>query len=67
MIKVIRLDDSVFYVNPHQIESLEETPDTVITLVTGKKLIVKNSIQDVLKSIIEYRRRLGSSFAGNED
>jgi len=67
MIKVTRLDESVFYVNPHQIESLEETPDTVITLVTGKKLVVKNKIQDVLNSILEYRRRLGGSFAGNED
>ena len=67
MIKVTRLDDSVFFLNPHQIESLESTPDTVVTMVSGKTLVVKNGIQDMIKSILEYRRRLGGSFAGNED
>jgi flagellar protein FlbD len=67
MIKVVRLDDSVFYLNPHQIESLESTPDTVITMINGKTLVVKNKIQELIKSIFEYRRSLGGTFAGNED
>ena len=38
MIQVTRLNGKKFWVNPHLIEFLEETPDTVVTLLTGKKL-----------------------------
>lgn len=66
MIKVERLDDSELYINPHQIEMMEERPDTVITLITGQKLVVKTRVNEIIKRIVEYRRMIGASFAGNE-
>lgn len=57
MIKVTRLNQSEVYVNPDLIEFMEETPDTVITLTTGIKLVVEESAADVIDRIIEFRRR----------
>ena len=56
MIIVTRLNDTRFYLNPHLIECMEETPDTVITLTTGKKLVVRDKVDEIIKKIIEYRR-----------
>lgn len=56
MIIVTRLNDTQFYLNPHLIECMEETPDTVITLTTGKKLIVRDKADAIIKKIIEYRK-----------
>ena len=67
MIKVERLNDSEFYLNPHQIEFIESTPDTVITLLSGKKLVVKDKVEDLVRRIGEYRRLIGNSMSGNED
>lgn len=58
MIKVTRLNKSEFYVNPHQIEFMECTPNTVITMVSGRKVIVAESVEDVTESIIAYRARM---------
>lgn len=74
MIMVTRFDGSVVYVNPHQIEFMEETPDLVISMLSGRKLVVKEHYSDVAKRIIEYRSRIineGSfkkpSFYGEEE
>ena len=58
MIILNRLNDTQFYVNPHQIEFLEETPDTIITMLSGKKVVVKNKAAEIIKKIIEYRREI---------
>jgi flagellar protein FlbD len=58
MIKVTRLDGMEYYLNPHQIESIEVHPDTTLVLLSGKHLIVKEGVEEVLKRIEEYRRRL---------
>ena len=47
MIELTKLNDIKFSVNPELIEIVETTPDTVITLTTGRKLIVKESRQDI--------------------
>lgn len=52
MIELTRMNGTTFTVNADLIEMLEETPDTVITLTTGKKLIVKESRQDVRNLVI---------------
>ena len=57
MIKVTRLNQSEVYVNPDLIEFMEETPDTVITLTTGIKLVVEERALDVIDLIIEFRRK----------
>ncbi|MDD6057552.1 MAG: flagellar FlbD family protein [Clostridiales bacterium] len=56
MIDVTRLNDTKVLVNAELIEFVEETPDTVITLTTGKKLIVKESRQEVKNLVKSYKR-----------
>lgn len=56
MITVSRLNDEQVMVNPHLIETIEETPDTVITLTNGKKFIVKEPAAEVVKRIVHYRQ-----------
>lgn len=59
MIKVTRLNGKHFWLNPHLIEFMEETPDTVVSLITGKKIVIKETTEEVLELIIKYRRGLG--------
>lgn len=60
MIAVTRLDGKEYFINPHQIETIEAQPDTTFTLLSGKKIVVKEPVDEVLKRIAEYRRRLGA-------
>jgi flagellar protein FlbD len=59
MIDLRLINDTHITLNSDLIEYMEETPDTVISLSTGKKMIVKESVQEVIDKIIEYRRRIG--------
>ncbi len=61
MIELTKFNDSKITVNAEIIESIEETPDTVITLTTGKKLIVKESRQDVVERVISYKKAIYSN------
>ncbi|MBR3604499.1 MAG: flagellar FlbD family protein [Candidatus Gastranaerophilales bacterium] len=45
--------------NPHMIESMECTPDLTLTMLSGKKLIVRNSPEELIQKIIEYRQKIG--------
>lgn len=56
MIEVTKLNGSTVLVNAELIESVEETPDTVLSFVTGKKLIVKESRQEIKNLVKSYRR-----------
>ncbi|MDR0731718.1 MAG: flagellar FlbD family protein [Treponema sp.] len=58
MIKVTRLDGVEYFLNPHQIESIEIHPDTTLVMLTGKKLIVREPVQELIRRIEEYRRRI---------
>ncbi|MDR0442593.1 MAG: flagellar FlbD family protein [Treponema sp.] len=58
MIKVTRLAGIEYYLNPHQIECIEVNPDTTLVMQSGKHHIVRESVDDVLSKIVEYRRRL---------
>ena len=56
MIELTRLNGLPFILNCDHIESIEENPDTVITLTNGKKIIVKERRQDVKNLVISYKR-----------
>lgn len=56
MIYVTRLDGSQLVVNADLIETVEHTADTVITLLDGKKLVVKTLVDDVVERVIGYRQ-----------
>lgn len=59
MIEVMRLDGKNYWVNPHMIESMESTPDLTLTMLSGKKIIVKNSPEELIEKIISYRKKIG--------
>ena len=56
MIELTKLNENKIILNADLIETVEETPDTVITLVSGKKIIVKESRQEVKNLVISYRK-----------
>ena len=58
MIQVTRLNGREFVVNAELIKFAEETPDTVITLVHDEKLLVKESVEEVVLRVVAYRREL---------
>lgn len=60
MIDLTRLNGSVFTINADLIEVVDDNPDTVITLTTGRKLIVKESRQDVKNLVISYKQKIFS-------
>ena len=56
MIEVTRINGTKVLVNPDLMELVEETPDTVISFTTGKKIIVKESRQEVKNLVKLYRK-----------
>ncbi|MGB9640671.1 MAG: flagellar FlbD family protein [Anaerolineales bacterium] len=56
MIEVTRFNGVKFYLNPEIIQYVETTPDTVITLTTKEKLLVKESAQVIVEEFIHYQR-----------
>lgn len=61
MIALTRLNNQVLVVNSDLIKFLENTPDTVLTLVTGEKVVVRETVEEVISRIVGYRRRLGTT------
>ncbi len=57
MITVTRINDNPITINAELIEFVESTPDTIITTMTGKKIIVKDSVDEVIEKIVDYRQR----------
>lgn len=58
MINVTKMNNVNITINDDLIEVIEETPDTVITLTTGKKLIVKESREEVIDLVKKYKKEL---------
>ena len=58
MIEVTRLNGTQILVNADLIELVEETPDTVITFTTGRKIIVKESRQQIKNLVKSYKREI---------
>jgi flagellar protein FlbD len=59
MISVTRLNGSSYYLNALLIESVEETPDTRITLVNGKMFLVRETAEEVVQLIRQYTLDIG--------
>ena len=58
MIRLTRLNTQPLVVNSDLIKFIENTPDTVITLITGEKVVVSESTEEVLDQIVSFRRRI---------
>ena len=62
MIFVTRTNGTKLYINPELIQTVESTPDTIVTLLDNKKLIVRDTPQDIADRFIEYRRKVMTPF-----
>lgn len=60
MIQLTRLNQVEFLLNSDLIEHIENTPDTVITLTSGKKYVVLEPLAEILRRIIEFRRSIAA-------
>ena len=58
MIELTRLNGTVVFVNPDLIVTVEPTPDTVITLTTGDKLVVREAPQVIIDGFVALKRRM---------
>jgi len=58
MITVTRLDKRVVVLNADIIKMLEATPDTIITLLNGDTLVVRESVDEVVQRAIDYQRQV---------
>lgn len=58
MIRVTGLDHQEFIINAEQIEKIEEIPESVITLINGKKYLVTDSSEELVEKIINYKRKI---------
>jgi flagellar protein FlbD len=58
LIALRRLNNQPIMVNADLIESLESTPDTVVTLTSGNKLLVRDTMDEVRAKIIEFKRSI---------
>lgn len=59
MITVTRLNDSTMVINADLIESIETTPDTVVSMTTGKKILVRESMDEIVERVTEFKRKCG--------
>ena len=59
MIKVTRLNGQLIVINADLIEFVEEIPDTIVSLTTGKKIMVKESADEIIDFVIHYKRSTG--------
>ena len=66
MINVTKLNGIQITVNEDYIETVEETPDTVLTMSTGRKIIIKESRQEVINLVKSYRKDIFAFYGKTE-
>jgi flagellar protein FlbD len=58
VILITRLNGTKLYVNAELIKTVEPTPDSVITLTTGEKLVAREPSEEIIKRIVEYQQKV---------
>ncbi len=58
MIGLTKLNNQMFVVNADLIKFVEATPDTMLTLTTGERILVKESTEEVIRRVVQYGRML---------
>ena len=64
MIKVRRLNKSELVVNAEMIEFVEATPDTIVSMISGKKIVVAESVDEIIERVVEYRKKCNQPLFG---
>ena len=58
MITVTRLNDQALVINAELIKTVESTPDTLITLINGDRMMVKETMEEIVRKAVEYGRQM---------
>jgi flagellar protein FlbD len=64
MIRLTRLNGHVFVLNADMIQEIDATPDTIITLNNGQKLMIREPVDEVRQAVIAYKREIFQRFLG---
>jgi flagellar protein FlbD len=67
VIQLTRLNHQVLVVNSDLIKFVERSPDTVITLTTGEKMIVRESVEQVVERVVQFRRSVLGGIQTDDD
>jgi flagellar protein FlbD len=62
MITITRLNDKEIVINADLIETIEENPDTTITMTTGRKFIAKEEKKEIIDRIVEYKKNILANY-----
>ena len=66
MIELTKLNNKKFVINSDLIETVEAMPDTTISLTTGNKFVVTESVKEVIHKVIEFRREYNNIIFAKE-
>ncbi|TKJ42234.1 flagellar protein FlbD [candidate division LCP-89 bacterium B3_LCP] len=58
MVELTKLNGTVLVVNSDLIEFVEVLPDSLITLTTGTKIMVRENVSDIIMGVVEFRKRI---------
>jgi len=58
LIHLTRLNGTDFVLNAELIQEIESKPDTIVTLTSGQKMMVRESVEDVRRAVLEYKRHI---------
>lgn len=58
MIELTQLSGKVFWINPHQIETVESTPDTTLHMISGNRIVVREDVDTLRARVVAYRRSI---------
>ncbi|MGM0471501.1 MAG: flagellar FlbD family protein [Bacillota bacterium] len=62
MIEVTKLNGAVIVINAELIELVEANPDTVVSLVSGRKIVVTEELEEIKERVINYRKEINQIF-----
>lgn len=58
MIKLTKINGTPIVVNAELLETVEATPDTIITLTTGKKILIRDTNDEVIRKVVAYKNEI---------
>ncbi len=58
MIKILKMNGEEMVINAELIETIKATPDTVINLTSGKKILVVDEVDEIINKVISYRKKI---------
>ena len=66
MVWVTRFDGTRFVLNADMIQSIEPTPDTVITLTNGHHFVVREPVEEIVRQVVQFRHQVIVGWGGQE-